>query len=157
MIRGYAPTHLVEVREFLTLLGLQLPADMSSDIVLPVYLALEGKRSGGIGFVARSTYDLISILSASIDVPDRHAGSGLAITYPSVGVAGKNISRRVSEKRPKTASVAVNYRGSWFYIDETDQTTKLMFRLMKTFWTVRLADSAKHLQTAPLLTVPVSK
>jgi hypothetical protein len=63
---------------------------------------------------------------------------------------------RRSEKKPKDASVAVEYRDGWFYIDETDQATKRFFRLLGALWSVSIADSAVG-SPAPVLTVPVSR
>jgi hypothetical protein len=51
----------------------------------------------------------------------------------------------------------VKYRDGWFYIDETDYATKRFFRLMGTFWSVAIAESAAQGSAAPVLTVPVSR
>jgi hypothetical protein len=157
VIRGYAPTQLEEVQELLALLGLSVPADVSRDIVLPTFLGLEGRKMGGIAIRTRSIYDLFEIMAAKIDVPEEHAGSGLVVKYPTTGLAGRNVRIRRSEERPKNASVTVKYRGSWFYVDETDQPTKLMFQLMRTLWSVRVLGKPTQFQTAPVLTVPVSR
>jgi hypothetical protein len=52
--------------------------------------------------------------------------------------------------------VAIQYRESWFYIDETDQLTKLTFRLLQTLWGMSLAKVVGNPPAAPVLTVPVS-
>ncbi len=72
IISGYAPEYSQTVREYLTLLGLPLPADESKDIVLPVYFAVNGRELGGIGISTRSTSDLIEILRAAIEIPQEH-------------------------------------------------------------------------------------
>jgi hypothetical protein len=157
VISDYAPRYSQTVREYLALIGLQMPADESKDIVLPVYFALKGKDLGGIGISTRSTLDLIEILRAAIELPQKHNRPGMAINYPPMGLAGKDIRIRSSADKPKTASLAVKYRGYWFYIDETDQPTKLFFRAVRLFWSVSIASSAEARTAAPVLTIPVSQ
>jgi hypothetical protein len=157
LISGYAPKYSQAVREYIALLGLPLPSDESKDIVLPVYFAVKGGELGGIGISTRSTSDLIEILRAAIEIPQEHKSAGLAVNYPPMGLAGKDIHIRSSKDKPKTASLAVKYRGYWFYIEETDQPTKLFFRSMRLFWSVSIASSADPRTAAPVLTIPVSK
>ena len=157
IISGYAPEYSQTVREYIALLGLPLPADESKDIVLPVYFAVNARELGGIGISTRSTADLIEILRAAIEIPQEHTYTGLAVNYPPMGLAGKDILIRSSKDKPKTASLAVKYRGYWFYIEETDQPTKLFFRSVRLFWSVSIASSADPRTSAPVLTIPVSK
>jgi hypothetical protein len=156
VITGYAPMYSEKVRELLTLLELPMPEDESKDIVLPLLFALRGKELGGIAITTRSTADLVQILSASVEVPEEHAQSGLAISYPPVGLAGQDVRIRLSRGRPNNGWVAVKYRGFWFYIDEIDQRTKLVFRVTSIIWNVSIATAARQ-QPAPVLTVPVSR
>jgi hypothetical protein len=156
LITGYAPEHAEKVREYLALLGLPMPAEASKDIVLPVYFAVKGLGLDGIAISTRSTYDLIEILRAAIEVPPEHAGEGLTRDYPTVGPAGRNIRIHGSKVRPERAAVAVKFRGYWFYIHETDMHTKLFYDLVRTLWSVSIAASADR-SAAPVLTIPVSR
>jgi hypothetical protein len=155
VISGYAPRYSQSVREFLALLGLPMPADESKDIVLPVYYAVKGKELGGIGITTRSTFDLIEILRAAIEIPQKHNSGGLASNYPPLGLAGRDVRIRSSADKPKAASIAVRYRGYWFYIDETDQLTKQFFRSLRLFWSFSIASSTEQRVGAPVLTIPV--
>ena len=155
VISGYAPEYSQNVREYLNLLALPQPADESKDIVLPVYHAIKGKESGSIGISTRSTFDLIEILRAAIEIPQKHHSGGLAINYPPVGLAGRDIRIQLSTDRPKTASIAVKYRGYWFYIDEADPRTKLFYRIVRLFWSFSIASSTEQGTAAPVLTIPV--
>jgi hypothetical protein len=157
VIRGYAPAHIGEARELLGLLRLSAPVDTSRPIVLPLSLAVEGAEAGGVAITTRSVYDLIEILSASIEVPEEHRKSGLTTAYPALGLAGREVRIRHSKAKPGNASVAVKYRGLWFYIDETDQPTKFAFRLLSALWSTSIADTAVKPSSAPVLTVPVSR
>jgi len=156
LISGYAPEYSHTVREYLALLEPPMPADESKDIVLPVYFAVKGRESGDIGISTRSTIDLIEIQRAAIELPQKHNRPGLAINYPPMGLAGKDIRIRSSPDKPKTASLMVKHRGYWFYADKTDQPTKLFFRSVRLFWSVSIASSADPRTAAPVFTIPVS-
>lgn len=151
-----APAFAAEAAELLTLLGLPLPADSGSQVVVPVMLALDGRDSGGIGFVTRSVADLVEILSAAIEVPEADRRRGVAGPYPPAGLAGEGLHVRYSEDRPAGAAVVVPYRDGWYYIDETDRATKRFFRLLSALWSVSIAEGTTH-AAAPVLTVPVSR
>jgi hypothetical protein len=156
VISDYAPAYSQKVAEYLALLGLPMPADESKPIVLPVYFAVKAREWGGVAITTRSTLDLIEILRAAIEIPQEHAGMGLTLNYPPVGMAGKDIRIRASTDKPKNAYLAVKHRGYWFYIDESDQHTKFFFRIMRLFWSVSIASAADQ-RAAPVLTVPVSR
>jgi len=156
VIRDCEPKRRQEIQELLTLLDQPPSRIHSMPIVLPVYHAIEEPESGGIAINTGSIYDLIEVLSASIAVSEAHRKSGLAIEYPPPGLAGQEVRILRADQRPANASVAVKYRQSWFYIDETDQSTKLMFRVLRTLWKDRISSTAQ-LQPAPVLTIPVSR
>lgn len=157
VIDDYAATHAAEVSELLDLLGLAVPKGRSEQVILPVFLALDGRDSGGIGIITRSVYRLVEILSAAIEVPDEDQRNGTATSYPPPGVTGRELRVRRSKTRPEYAAVAVKYRDGWFYIDERDPATKQFFRLMGTLWSVTIAGSTAKGSAAPVLTVPVSR
>jgi hypothetical protein len=157
IIDHYAQDHAEEVHELLTLLGISIPQNLSSPIRLPVYLALEGQHSGGIGITMRSVYDLLEILSGAVEVPQQDHADGVAISYPSPGMVGKQLRVRYSETRPENASVAVEYRNGWFYIDDKDQATKQFFRLLTALLSVNISENSSGTSAAPVLTVPVSR
>ena len=54
--------------------------------------------------------------------------------------------------RPAGASVAVQHRGRWFYIDDVDQTTKSTFLLLGQLFTLQAGDVE---EVKPVLTLPV--
>jgi len=156
LITGYAPAYTEKVREYLTLLGLPVPTVESKDIVLPVYFAVKGRELDGIAISTRSTFDLVEILCATIAIPQEHVDAGLALDYPTPGLAGKNIRIHTSKDAPNQAAVAVKHRGYWFYIEETDVHTKLFYRMVRTLWSVSIA-AASDQNAAPVLTIPVSR
>ena len=155
-ITRYAPAHSEKVREYLTLLGLPMLKDQSSDIVLPVYLGVKGQESGGIAISTRSTFSLIQILRAALEIPEEHINAGLAVCYPKAGLAGKDICIYASKEKLERAAVAVKHRGYWFYIDETDMQTKLFYSAVRTLWSMSILDASDQ-RAAPVLTIPVSQ
>ena len=69
LITGFAPVYLEKVREYLALLEVTMPADASTDIVLPVRLGIKGRELNGIAISTRSTFDLVEISRAAIEIP----------------------------------------------------------------------------------------
>ncbi len=156
LITGYAPAFSEKVRAYLALLGLPMPVEESKNIILPVYFGVKGEGLGGIAISTRSTFDLIEILRAAVEIPQEHAGAGgVALNYPPPGLAGKNIHIHASESRPKRAVLAVKHRGYWFYIDDTDMRTKLFYHLVRTLWSVSIAAAGDQ-RAAPVLTTSPS-
>ncbi len=156
VLTEYDPKHTKDVNEILSMLGRSEPENKGQDIIIPVYFALRGKEWAGIGITTRAPAELVDIMSACVHVPEEHIQSGVAITYPPLGLAGQGIQIRNSKGRPGKAWVAVKYRGYWFYIDETDQPTKRAFGAVSTMWQSSIAAGAEQ-QPAPILTLPVSR
>ena len=157
VIHHYSPTHVDKVSELLDLLGLPTPKDHSTSLILPVSLALEGRETGGIGFTTHSVFDLVELLSAAVDVPEEDQRNGVTQSYPPRGLAGKALRISIAPDRPEHAYVAVKHRDVWFYIDETNQSTKRFFRLLSNLWSTVIAESTGPASAAPVLTVPVSR
>jgi len=99
----------------------------------------------------------MEILSGAVDIPEQAVASGIAVSYPPPSMVGKQLRVHHSRTEPEHASVAVKYRGGWFYIDERDQATKLFFRLMTTLLSINIAESTDRASSTPVLTVPVSR
>ncbi len=154
VIRNHEPRRTEEIGVLLGLLELDQKVDDSKPRVVPVYYAIEEPLSGGIAVTTSSIYDLIEMLSASIDVPEKHRKSGLAINYPPPGLAASEVRIARSDTAPQKASVSIKYRNWYYYIAETDQPTRLMFRILRTLWKDRIASTTQF-QTAPVLTIPV--
>jgi len=68
-------------------------------------------------------------------------------------VVGDLVSVRSQASKPANAQVAINYRGSWFYIDDSDLNTKYSFLLLDQLAALL---GGKVEKAGPLLTLPVS-
>jgi len=122
-----------------------------------VHLNLDGRNTGGISLATRSVFRLVEILSAAVEVPEQDQGNGTTADYPAPGPIGRQLRIRRAKTRPEHATVAVEYRDGWFYIDDTDRATKGFFRLLGTLWSVAVAESAARSSAAPILTLPASR
>jgi len=156
VIRNHEPKRTGEIGELLDLLGVKRKVDGSKPLVVPVYHAVEEPATGGVAVTTNSIYDLVEMLSASTDVPDKHRESGLAISYPPPGLAGSKVRIQRSTAPPQRSSVSIEYRNSYYYIAENDQDTKLMFRILRTLWKDRIASTTQF-QSAPVLTILVGQ
>jgi hypothetical protein len=156
LISGYAPKYTKEVHEFLKLIDLPIPENENKQIIIPAYYGVNINNSWAMGISTRSTFDLIEILRASVEIPLEDTQAGLTIDYPPSGLAGRGLRIKSSPKKPGNSSLAVKYRDHWFYIDETDQVTKAFFTALRTLWSISIAGSIKQSE-APIMTIPVSQ
>lgn len=155
VIDHYWPDYSADVAEIYKLLDLSAPETFSSRMEIPVSLGLDNSFEGGISISTRSVFNLLEIFSAAIDVPEQDKASGAALTYPPAGLAGQNLRVQRASAPPEGASTAVEYRDAWYYIDDTNQNTKLFFRLVTTLISIGIAESTTN-DANPILTVPVS-
>ncbi len=68
-------------------------------------------------------------------------------------VVGDLLDIRSHPKPPGNAAVAIQYRDSWFYIDDSDISSKYTFMLLGTLSSLQ---AGKIERAGPLLTLPVS-
>jgi hypothetical protein len=155
VIDHYWPDYSADVGDILKLLNLSAPQNFPSRIEIPIAQGPDSALEGGISMSTRSIYNLLEILSAAIDVPKQDQVSGAALSYPPAGLVGEKLRVRRASVVPENVATAVEYRDAWYYIDDTNQATKLFFRLVTTLMSVSIADSTSNGAT-PLLTVPVS-
>lgn len=146
-----------QVRQLFDLLGLSPPPQDKEVITLPVHLGLGKPEKPAIHLHTRSLYDLFNIAAASVDVPQTDLKSGIAHPLNPLGPAGDCIHIQRAKNPPDTAVTAVKFKGWWYYIDGTDTSSKLTFRMLESLTSVRIADTALNRKAAPVLTVPVSR
>ena len=156
LIGGYSPGYTAEVHELLSLLDLSMPEDQTIAIIIPIYFGVNFDKSWGLGITTRTTLELIEAIKASIDVPEEHIQAGLSLSYPPLGLMGEGLKIKTSKTKPNASSLAVPYRGYWFFIDDTDQATKAFFIALRTLWTISI-DVAVDPSDVPLMTIPVSQ
>ena len=103
-----------------------------------------------IVIVNRSMYEILGIASRSVQVPDQHLQAGLAT--PDEDVLGDLLSIRSSESKPKNPAIAVQHKGTWFYVAANDLNSKATFLRLNALFEVTAGRVAG---TDPILTIPV--
>ena len=148
---------LPETRSLIELLG--LAEDKDRFVISSRYLA--GSREQ-IGMQTRSLMRVLFYLSEAVEVPAADQERGVVtVTRNEAGevfdwrnVTGDLLRIRSQAARPRSASVAVNHRGHWFYIDDADLSSKSTFLLLSSIVALQ-AGKIEHVK--PLFTLPLSQ
>lgn len=110
----------------------------------------------------RSLLEVMYALAQNVDVPPEHVCAGLApVTLNPDGtvfdwreVFGDLFHVCVSKHKPKCAFVCVKYRGYWFYVDDSDASSKITLALFNDLFRLQRIGAAEG---QPLLTLPVGR
>ena len=110
----------------------------------------------------RSVMGILFLLSQLVEIPAQHIQDGkVIITRDDTGqpfdwnlIVGKLFHIKSHASKPTQASVAIHYRGSWFFIDDSDTETKSTFSLLSQLLALQ---SGKTDRLLPLLTLPIGK
>ncbi len=100
--------------------------------------------------VNRSMFEILGIASRSVQVPDQHLQAGLVA--PDEDVLGDLLTIRSSESEPANAAIAVQHKGTWFYVAANDLESKATFLRLNALFEVTAGRVAG---TDPILTIPV--
>lgn len=109
-----------------------------------------------IAMLTRSMLDIIAELAQYVDIPHQHieenrASPGITeITQKSDELRAKVFIKSDTNK-PADAFLAVRYRDTWFYIEDTDYQSKQMFSFL--LFLFSLAESGSQ-GLSPILTLP---
>lgn len=113
-----------------------------------------------IALQLRSMLASMYYLSQAVETPpeDREANK-VTTTRSSTGeifdwnnVMDNLFRVHTSSSSPSNAYLAVNYRGNWFYIDDSDLNSKSTFSLLKQLLALQSGESKSQ---TPVLTIPV--
>ncbi len=119
------------------------------------------RRPNALGVELRSLVGIMFFLSHAVDVPERDMALGrVAVTRNQDGqpfdwndFLSDMLDIKSQPGEPNNAAVAVQYRGSWFYIDDSDMDSKYTFMLLETLTSLQAGEIER---AGPLLTLPVS-
>lgn len=133
----------------LSLLGLD-PAGRS----FPIRFGFGEGRPGEIRIYTRSLIEILGILGAQIEVPGADVADGR--TYPTRATdeelqALPIVTVESSELPPFGAFVAVEYRGTWFHVDDSDFRSKRVFSVLMLI--LNLVENIGG-QQLPVITIP---
>lgn len=115
-----------------------------------------------VGMRCRSLLAILYFLASSVEPPTRDVEAGLVtITRDEFGqpfdwqeLSGHLMVIHSQESRPRNAYVSVPYRGSWFYIADSDRSSKGTFGLLNILFSLQ---SATGKGKSPLLTLPIGQ
>jgi hypothetical protein len=156
ILSHYSPGRIAEVEEFLRLLELHGNPAQESTIRIPVALGVRDGNFDGLALQTRSVAEILHSVAESIEVPGEHVKEGLVEARSDPAGALRPILRILSSKSaPKQANVAVQHRGWWYYVDDTDLASKRAFLHIQTLFLTRLSEATRGTQATPLLTIPV--
>jgi len=151
------------VRELIELLGLmpgQVSYEVHSSAGRQTQRAAARSQETTIDIATRSLMGVLFYLSQAVEAPRPHVERGLVtLTLDEDGqpfdwtrVTGDLLRVRCGATPPRGAAVAVPYRGHWFYIDDSDLTSKSTFGLLSQLFALQAGG---EVHAAPVLTLPV--
>jgi len=107
----------------------------------------------------RSVLGTLAYLSQGVSVPEQHSETGLVSDdkrfKPAAGILSDLFRVRVQREKPNQVSLAVPYKGYWFFIEENDISSKQTIGVLNSL--MRLKIMAAGTQKLPLLTLPVGR
>lgn len=109
---------------------------------------------------ARSLIGIMYYLSHGVDTPEADRDKGrVTVTLDKDGqlfdwglVTGDLMKIKTSQGKPENAIVAVEYRGEWYYLEDSDLSAKSTFSMLGQLFSLQ-SGNAKAL--IPTLTLPV--
>ena len=111
-----------------------------------------------IAMITRSMLEMMIDLASSIVVPPSHVEEGRTYgtrAFETDGPGGFRPLIRVlsGPQRPGDPFVAIPYRGHWFWVDDRDHPSKMMFSFMLILLSLTDVDPGKG---APIITIPAN-
>jgi hypothetical protein len=96
---------------------------------------------------------ILQAFASYVDVPEQHVKDKLvAPAFEHVAADQREVGRiRSGPARPEQAFAAVQYRGQWFWVEESDWLTKRALTAVMFFFTLADTGSPERL---PLVTIP---
>lgn len=119
-------------------------------------------ESEQIRVVTRSLLGVLFYLSQGVEAPEQDVKEGkVTRTLKKSGevfdwkeVTGELLRVRSKSNRPDNATLRVFYRGTWFFIKDSDLKSKSTFSLLSQIFSLQ---AGKIKDTTPLLTLPVGQ
>jgi hypothetical protein len=130
---------------------LDLDTDLTS---FPIRFGFGSGRPDEIRIYTRSLLEILGNLAAQVEVPGADVAAGR--TYPTETSPAElsllpNLSVRSRPLRPFNAFVAVEYRGTWYWIDDRNYRAKRVFSVLLLL--LNLVDKSGSMQL-PVITIP---
>jgi len=129
---------------------LRLQADQQKFVL--TYSPMRG-AGNELAVNSRSLLQILQAFSSYVEVPEQDLREKVAApAFAHAETDTRDVGRiRSGPTRPETAHVAVQYRGTWFWVDHSDWLTKRALTAVMFFFT--LADTGSP-DKLPLITIP---
>jgi hypothetical protein len=152
VIRVVDTEHEKALEELLKLTGIS-KRPSGGQLVLPVRTAQE-VATEAFTFESRSVLAILRTAGDCIEIPESHLRTG--VLEPGVDKhEGRFMRICTSRFRPGGhGTIAIQYRGWWYYVDDSDPASKQAFAFLRTLVGLRLYKQGLD-QAAPVLTIPV--
>jgi hypothetical protein len=114
-----------------------------------------GIQADTLWLIPRSVEGMMELAAMTVEVPPEHVEAGTAPVDAPAGNSGVHLSMqvRVSEKRPSSV-YRIQHRGFWFYIDDTDTPSKILFSALVQAYSSQLGSRASG-DDAPQIVLPI--
>ena len=144
------PETLADIRELRRLLKLNPDAEEFTLVQAPV-----SSSDTEVAVLTRSIISLMQNMAAQVEVPSEDLAKNYAFpgyeTMGNIPDTDRMIRIRSAKQKSNEAFVAVNYRNTWFWIDDSDLRSKLEFLQLMNLFT--MADTAPR-ENQPVVTIP---
>jgi hypothetical protein len=120
----------------------------------PIHFGFGAGHSGEIRIYTRSLLEILSNLAAQIEVPEGDVAEGRTYatqTSPADLPLLPNLSVESRMLEPLDSFVAVQYRGTWYWIDDRNYNAKRVFSVLLLL--LNLVDKSGSAQL-PVITIP---
>jgi hypothetical protein len=121
-----------------------------------INLAQGFDKKGHVGILPRSILSCMNNLSHSVIIPDKDIEENRAIDLSLKNIKNENAQKIMSiyssTIKPYNPYISIKYRDMWFYIKDSDLSSKRTFMLLLELFNLQ---SAKIRDTGPVLTLPV--
>ena len=144
VVDGRTEPERVEIRRLLKL-----------DSNINEYTVSYGMGAGGgsnIDMTTRSLLQIMGELAGTVDIPKAHLDDGSGYRVPPAIDAAKPLMHvRSGTERPKDPFAAIQYRGYWYWIDQSDLASKRALSFLMGIFNFAETGKAENL---PLVTIP---
>jgi hypothetical protein len=116
------------------------------------------QKSNYLILSTRSVLGTMAYLAQGVNIPVEHVAAGMVSNVEdelTTGIISDLFQVKVQKEKPHHAGLVVPYKGYWFYIDETDISSKRTMGVLNSL--VRLKIEAGSTQNVPVLTLPVGQ
>lgn len=136
---------LAEIRRLL-----RLPADQQKFVLR--YSPMRG-ADNELTVNSRSMLQIMQAFASYVEVPEEHLQAGLVTAaFEKESPDQRDVGRiRSGPRKPEGAYAAVQYRGYWFWVDDSDRLAKRALTAVMFFFTLADTGNAEKL---PLVTIP---